>query len=79
MQSEKTAMLEIRTAEGLCLLWHRVVRSLIESYPAASRPSDNPLGLLEAELEAAIEEDPLRDLPEGAEREEATPVHTENA
>lgn len=69
---------ESGAAEGLCLLWHRVVEVVLFSYPAAPEPADNLLGELEAEIAAGAGEDPARrQLSENAEVAELAPVRSE--
>jgi hypothetical protein len=65
-------------AEGLCLLWRKVVESLVYAYPAAPEPTDNLLAEIEAEIAAGAVPDPDANLPAGEDILRPAPGRLEN-
>jgi len=57
----------------LCLLWSKVVESLIASFVSAPEPVINLLAEIEAELEEAVLPDPDADLPPPEDVQEPAP------
>jgi len=70
---------EASAAAGLCLLWSKVVESLIASFVSAPEPVINLLAEIEAELEEAVLPDPDADLQPPEDVQEPAPECQENA